>query len=112
MSTRERAAGAIAAVVVLLVVVGASARRPLDGGAPVPALPTWPLLVVAGAGMVMAAALAASILRARTRMRSALPEGERRRAIRAGRLTRALAVLVPLTIISVYASLLSSGRHT
>ena len=51
MSARwDRAAAAVAVVLGLLLVVGASARRPLDGGAAAPALPTWPLLFVVGVG--------------------------------------------------------------
>ena len=54
MSARwDRAAAAVAVVLGLLLVVGASARRPLDGGAAAPALPTWPLLFVVGVGLVV-----------------------------------------------------------
>lgn len=53
----HRPGAAIAAVVGLLLVVGASARDPLGGGAPSPKLVAWPLLVVAGVGLVMVCAL-------------------------------------------------------
>jgi Domain of unknown function (DUF4129) len=91
----RRAAIAVAAVLVLLVVVGASARRPLEGGAAAPRLPIWPLLVVAGAGLVLAVALAAATL-------TPLAVGRRERVIKArpGPLTIALVVLVPLAILA------------
>ncbi len=58
MSARwDRAAAAVAVVLGLLLVVGASARRPLNGGAAAPSLPTWPLLFVVGVGLVVSAAL-------------------------------------------------------
>jgi hypothetical protein len=107
---RDRAAAAIVAVVALLLVVGASARRPLDGGATAPALPAWPLLVIAGAGLVMGAALAAAALARRVRVRGGLPEGGV--PVRAGPLTLALCLLVPVAIIAIYASPGTSGPHT
>jgi hypothetical protein len=91
----RRAAIAVTAVVVLLVVVGASARRPLDGGAEAPALPIWPLLFVVGAGLVLGAALTFATL---------TPLGgdprERARRVRPGPLTIAITVLVPLAILA------------
>jgi uncharacterized protein DUF4129 len=82
-------------VVVLLVVVGASARRPLDGGAPAPALPVWPLLVVVGAGLVLGAALTFATL-------TPLGRDTRERAprVRPGPLTLALTILVPVAIVA------------
>ena len=63
MSARwDRAAAAVAVVLGVLLVVGASARRGLDGGVAAPALPTWPLLFVAGVGFVVALALGLAIL--------------------------------------------------
>jgi Domain of unknown function (DUF4129) len=111
VSARDRAMGPIAAVVALLLVVGASARRPLDGGAAVPALPAWPLLVVAGVGIVMGGSVTASVFRTRTRLRGGPPQGERRLAIRPGPLTMALALLVPLVVVAAYSSPGTSGRH-
>jgi hypothetical protein len=108
--SRPPAAAAIAVVVALLLVVGASARRPLEGGAAVPALPTWPLLVVVGVGLVMGGAVTVSVFRARTRLLGS-PAQATRRAMRPRPLNVALALLVPLTVISVYSSLLASGRH-
>jgi hypothetical protein len=88
---------AVAAVLVLLAVVGAAARRPLDGGAPAPTLPLWPLLVVVGAGIVLAVALSASAL-------GHLGVGPARpgRKVRPGPLTLALSLLVPAAIIVAY----------
>jgi hypothetical protein len=109
MSARlQRAAGAIGAVVVLLVIVGASASRPLGGGARAPSLPVWPLLVVVGAGLVLAAVVLAS-LRPRMRFRGAAPQPTV--PVRAGPLTVGLALLVPLVVIAAYASPGTSGRH-
>jgi hypothetical protein len=91
----RRAVIAVATVVALLVVVGASARRPLDGGAEAPALPIWPLLFVVGAGLVLGTALTFATL---------TPLGgdprERARRVRPGPLTIALSVLVPLAILA------------
>jgi hypothetical protein len=105
------AGAAIAVVVVLLLIVGASARRPLDGGAAVPALPTWPLLVVAGVGLVMGGAITLSVFRARTRLLCGPPQDERRRAMRPGPLTVALTLLVPITVIVAISSVGATGRH-
>jgi uncharacterized protein DUF4129 len=92
----RRAAIAVATVVVLLVVVGASARRPLDGGAAAPSLPVWPLLFVAGAGLVLGGALTFATLTPLERDR----RGDRARRVRPGPLTIALCVLVPLAILA------------
>jgi hypothetical protein len=87
---------AVATVVVLLVVVGASARRPLDGGAAAPSLPLWPLLVVVGAGLVLGVALTVAMI----------PMGrdprERTRRVRPGPLTIALSILVPVAILAAF----------
>ena len=53
----DRAAAAVAVVLGLLLVVGASSRRPWTAVLAAPALPTWPLLFVVGVGLVMSAAL-------------------------------------------------------
>jgi hypothetical protein len=91
----RRAAIAVATVVVLLVVVGASARHALDGGAAAPALPVWPLLVVIGAGLVLGGALTIATLTP-----LALDRRESARRVRPGPLTIALTILVPLTILA------------
>jgi Domain of unknown function (DUF4129) len=106
MSTRWNRAGAAVAVVLgLLLVVGASARRPLDGGAAAPALPTWPLLFVVGAGLVMSAALGFSILAPMAQVR---PGRSGRAALRAGPLTLAASILIPAAIIALYTT---PGTH-
>jgi hypothetical protein len=102
----DRAAAVVAVVLGLLVVVGASARRPLDGGAAAPALPTWPLLFVVGAGLVMAVALAFAIRP--MQVRSGAPGLG---AIRAGPLTLGLSILLPAAIIAIYAAPGTSGPH-
>jgi hypothetical protein len=108
MSARwDRAAAAVAVVLGLLLVVGASSRRPLDGGAAAPSLPTWPLLFVVGAGLVMSVALAFSVRP--IPMRSG---GSGRGALRAGPVTLALSILVPAAIIAIYVAPGTSGRHT
>jgi Domain of unknown function (DUF4129) len=103
LPTDRRALVAIAAVLVLLLVVGASARAPLGGGAAAPTLPAWPLLVVAGAGLVAACALGVSVRPHRWRAGGGI--------LRAGPLTIAVAVLVPVVIFSVYSAAVTSGRH-
>jgi hypothetical protein len=92
----RRAIVAVVVVLVLLAVVGASARRPLDGGAAAPSLPIWPLLVVVGAGLVLGTALAAATYAQMGMGRSA---GGRR--VRPGPLTLAFSVLVPLVILTL-----------
>jgi hypothetical protein len=104
---RNRAAAAIAATLALLLVVGASARAPLGGGAAAPSLPAWPLLVVAGAGLVAAGALLVA-MRPDTRLLG--PRG-RGGVLRPGPLTIAVAVLVPVVIVSVYFAPGTTGRH-
>ena len=74
MSARwDRAAAAVAVVLGLLLVVGASARRPLNGGAAAPSLPTWPLLFVVGVGLVVSAALGIAVLGPIMRVRAGQP---------------------------------------
>jgi hypothetical protein len=102
----DRAAAVVAVVLGLLVVVGASARRPLDGGTAAPALPTWPLLFVVGAGLVMAVALAFAIRP--IQVRSGAPGLGR---MRAGPLTLGLSILLPAAIIAIYAAPGTSGPH-
>jgi Domain of unknown function (DUF4129) len=97
----ERAAAAVAVVLGLLLVVGASSRRSLDGGAAAPALPAWPLLFVVGVGLVMSAALGLSVLGPMMQVRA----GHAGRArLRAGPLTLAVSVLLPAAIIALYAT--------
>jgi hypothetical protein len=106
MNTRWNRAGAAVAVVLgLLLVVGASARRPLDGGAAAPALPAWPLLFVVGAGLVLSAALGFSILAPMAQVR---PGRSGRAALRAGPLTLAASILIPAAIIALYTT---PGTH-
>lgn len=91
----RRAVVAVVVVLALLAVVGASAGRGLDAGAAAPTLPVWPLLVVVGAGTVLGAALAAAVY-------APLGLGRRRGGkVRAGPLTLAFAVLVPLVILTL-----------
>jgi Domain of unknown function (DUF4129) len=94
-SQLRRAGVAVAVVLVLLVVVGASARHSLDGGAAAPALPVWPLLVVAGAGLVLGGALTVATLTPLGR-----DPRERARRVRPGPLTIALTILVPVAILA------------
>jgi hypothetical protein len=109
MSARwDRAAAAVAVVLGLLLVVGASARRPLDGGAAAPALPAWPLLFVVGAGLVMSAALAFSVLAPLAQVRPGRPG---RTGLRAGPLTLGFSILLPAAIIAIYAAPGTSGPH-
>jgi hypothetical protein len=100
MSARwDRAAAAVAVVLGLLLVVGASARHGLDGGAAAPALPTWPLLFVAGVGFVVALALGLAILGPVMRVRA----GQSGLGVlRAGPLTLSLSLLLPAAIIALY----------
>lgn len=107
MSARwERAAAAVAVVLGLLLVVGASARRPLDGGPRTPSLPAWPLLFVVGAGLVMSIALALSLRS--IQLRTGNPGVG---AMRAGPITLGLSILLPAAIIAIYAAPGTSGRH-
>ena len=109
MSARwDRAAAAVAVVLGLLLVVGASARRPLDGGAAAPSLPTWPLLFVVGVGLVVSAALGLSVLGPMMRVRAG-PGG--RSALRAGPLTLSLSLLVPAAIIALYTTQGTNGER-
>jgi hypothetical protein len=102
MSARwDRAAAAVAVVLGLLLVVGASARRPLNGGAAVPALPTWPLLFVVGVGIVVSAALGLAVLGPMMRVRAGQSG---RGALRAGPLTLSLSLLLPAAIIALYST--------
>ncbi len=95
----DRAAAAVAVVLGLLLVVGASARHPLNGGAPAPALPTWPLLFVVGVGLVVSAALGLAVLGPLMQVRG-VQSG--RGPLRAGPLRVSLSLLVPATIIALY----------
>ena len=107
MSARwDRAAAAVAVVVGLLLVVGASARHPLDGGAVAPALPVWPLLFVVGVGVVVAVALAITVRP--FEMRTGRPGGG---ALRAGPLTLAGSMLVAAAILAIYTAPGTSGPH-
>jgi hypothetical protein len=100
MSARwDRAAAAVAVVLGLLLVVGASARRPLNGGAAAPSLPTWPLLFVVGVGLVVSASLGIAVLGPIMRVRAGQSG---RNALRAGPLTLSLSLLVPAAIIALY----------
>ena len=107
MSARwDRAAAAVAVMLGLLLVVGASARRGLDGGLARPALPAWPLFFVVGAGLVMSAALGIAVLVPLARHRAG---HSGRRALRAAPLTVALSLLVPAALIAIYATPLTGG---
>ena len=109
MSARwDRAAAAVAVVLGLLLVVGASARRPLDGGVAAPSLPTWPLLFVVGVGLVVSAALGLSVLGPMMRVRAG--QGGRS-ALRAGPLTLSLSLLVPAAIIALYTTQGTNGER-
>ena len=109
MSARwDRAAAAVAVVLGLLLVVGASARRPLNGGAAAPSLPTWPLLFVVGVGLVVSAALGIAVLGPIMRVRAGHPG---RSALRAGPLTLSLSLLVPAAIIALYTPQGATGER-
>ena len=109
MSARwDRAAAAVAVVLGLLLVVGASARRPLNGGAAAPSLPTWPLLFVVGVGLVVSAALGIAVLGPIMRVRAGHPG---RSALRAGPLTLSLSLLVPAAIIALYTTHGATGQR-
>jgi hypothetical protein len=109
MSARwDRAAAAVAVVLGLLLVVGASARRPLNGGAAAPSLPTWPLLFVVGVGLVVSAALGIAVLGPIMRVRAGQSG---RSALRAGPLTLSLSLLVPAAIIALYTTQGTNGER-
>jgi hypothetical protein len=109
MSARwDRAAAAVAVVVGLLLVVGASARRPLNGGAAAPSLPTWPLLFVVGVGLVVSASLGIAVLGPIMRVRAGQSG---RSALRAGPLTLSLSLLVPAAIIALYTTQGATGQR-
>ena len=109
MSARwDRAAAAVAVVLGLLLVVGASARHPLNGGAAAPALPTWPLLFVVGVGLVVSAALGLAVLGPIMRVRAG---HSGRSALRAGPLTLSLSLLVPAAIIALYTTHGTNGER-
>jgi hypothetical protein len=109
MSARwDRAAAAVAVVLGLLLIVGASARRPLNGGAAAPSLPTWPLLFVVGVGLVVSAALGLAVLGPIMRVRAGQSG---RSALRAGPLTLSLSLLVPAAIIALYTTQGANGER-
>jgi hypothetical protein len=109
MSARwDRAAAAVAVVLGLLLIVGASARRPLNGGAVAPSLPTWPLLFVVGVGLVVSAALGFAVLGPIMRVRAGQSG---RSALRAGPLTLSLSLLVPAAIIALYTTQGTNGER-
>jgi hypothetical protein len=109
MSARwDRAAAAVAVVLGLLLVVGASARRPLNGGAAAPSLPTWPLLFVVGVGLVVSAALGIAVLGPIMRVRAGQSG---RSALRAGPLTLSLSLLIPAAIIALYTTQGTNGER-
>lgn len=109
MSARwDRAAAAVAVVLGLLLVVGASARRPLNGGAAAPSLPTWPLLFVVGVGLVVSAALGIAVLGPIMRVRAGQSG---RSALRAGPLTLSLSLLLPAAIIALYTTQGATGER-
>ena len=109
MSARwDRAAAAVAVVLGLLLVVGASARRPLNGGAAAPSLPTWPLLFVVGVGLVVSAALGLAVLGPIMRVRAGQSG---RSALRAGPLTLSLSLLVPAAVIALYTTQGTNGER-
>jgi Domain of unknown function (DUF4129) len=98
---------AVVIVLVLLAVVGAAARRPLDGGAAAPTLPLWPLFVVVGVGLVLGAALAAATFAPYGR-----PGGGRARAVRPGPLTLATSILVPVVFLAAFLHPVRLGGET
>jgi uncharacterized protein DUF4129 len=109
MSARwDRAAAAVAVVLGLLLVVGASARRPLNGGTAAPSLPTWPLLFVVGVGLVVSAALGIGVLGPVLRVRAGQSG---RGALRAGPLTLSLSLLVPAAMIALYTTQGTNGER-
>ncbi|HEX6695162.1 MAG TPA: DUF4129 domain-containing protein [Solirubrobacteraceae bacterium] len=109
MSARwDRAAASVAVVLGLLLVVGASARRPLNGGAAAPSLPTWPLLFVVGVGLVVSAALGIAVLGPIMQVRAGQSG---RSALRAGPLTLSLSLLVPAAIIALYTTQGTNGER-
>jgi hypothetical protein len=96
-----------AAVVGALIVAGAAAHRPLAGGGAAPPIPAWPLLMVVGVGLVAAVAICASALWPPPRRARGL-EREPMLPVRAGPLTVAIALLVPLAVVGL---LVASGAQ-
>ena len=89
---------------------GAAARRPLGGGGTAPALPTWPLFIVVGVGLVATVAIVATAFwppPGRSRGLERVPT----RPVRAGPLTVALAFLVPLAVVALLAAPGGHPRH-
>jgi hypothetical protein len=104
----DRAAAAVAVVLGLLLVVGASARRPLNGGGAAPALPTWPLLFVVGVGLMVSASLGLAVLGPMMRVRAGQSG---RSALRARPLTISLSLLVPAAILALYSTQGPNGER-
>jgi hypothetical protein len=95
-----RATAAVAATLALLLVAGAAASRPLGGGNRAATVPLEPVLVVVGAGLVLGTAYAINALGGVRELAS--PGGGAGR--RPGPLARAVAILVPVLLISIFAA--------
>ena len=89
---------------------GAAGRRPLSGGGAAPAIPAWPLLMVVGVGVVATGAIVATALWPPPRRKRGL-EREPILPVRAGPLTIALTLLVPLAIVALLAAPAGHQRH-
>jgi Domain of unknown function (DUF4129) len=102
-----RAAAALSGSLALLLLVGAAAARPLDGGARASAVPLEPVLVVAGTGLVLSVALGIGALGGLRELAGLGGGGP----ARPGLVVRTVAILVPVLIISIYAAVGATGRH-